>query len=145
MRKDSDFMRAAFCIDDMGGILFGGRRVSADSAVFDDLKTLYTKKLYVTPFSVGLMQRYGIEYVSADNIFDAAEDDDMIFAENISLATHLKDLSEIIVYRWNRRYPSDFKTDIDFSALILTDSRDFKGTSHDKITRNIYKKPKFTK
>ena len=68
-------MRAAFCIDDMGGILFGGRRVSADSAVFDDLKTLYTKKLYVTPFSVGLMQRYGIEYVSADNIFDAAADD----------------------------------------------------------------------
>ena len=122
----------------MGGILFGGRRVSADSAVFDDLKTLYTKKLYVTPFS-------GIEYVSADNIFDAAADDDMIFAENISLAPHLKDLSEIIVYRWNRRYPSDFKTDIDFSALILTDSRDFKGTSHDKITRKIYKNPKFIK
>lgn len=138
-------MRAAFCIDDMGGILFGGRRVSADSAVFDDLKTLYTKKLYVTPFSVGLMQRYGIKYVSADNIFDAAADDDMIFAENISLAPHLKDLSEIIVYRWNRRYPSDFKTDIDFSALILTDSRDFKGTSHDKITREIYKNPKFIK
>lgn len=138
-------MRAAFCIDDMGGILFGGRRVSADSAVFDDLKTLYTKKLYVTPFSIGLMQRYGIEYISADNIFDAAADDDMIFAENISLAPHLKDLSEIIVYWWNRRYPSDFKTDIDFSALILTDSRDFKGTSHDKITRKIYKNPKFIK
>lgn len=138
-------MRAAFCIDDMGGILFGGRRVSADGAVFDDLKTLYTKKLYTTPFSEGLMQRYGVEYVADNNLFGIAGSDDMLFIENIALAPHFESLSEIIVYRWNRRYPSDFKTDIDFSALVLTDSCDFKGTSHDKITREIYKNPEFTK
>lgn len=138
-------MKAAFCIDDMGGILFFGRRVSADGAVFADLKKLYDGKLCISYFSVGLMERYGLEYVAANNIFDIADDNDMIFIENISLKPHINNLSEIIVYRWNRRYPSNFKTDIDLSELILTDICDFKGTSHDKITREIYHNPNYTK
>ena len=138
-------MRAAFCIDDMGGILFNNRRVSSDGAVFADLKKLYSDKLYVTPFSAGLMQRYNVEYVADDNIFNITGNDAMLFIENISVKPHLKNISEIIVYHWNRRYPSDFKTDIDFSHLLLTDTYDFKGTSHDKITREIYQNPDYTK
>lgn len=136
-------MKTAFCIDDTGGILFNNRRVSSDGAVFADLKSLYTGTLYIMPFSAGLMQRYGVEYTADDNAFAKAKCGDMLFAENILLSPHLKSISEIIVYRWNRRYPSDFKTDIDLSGLVLTDSYDFKGTSHERITREIYQNPNF--
>jgi len=48
----------------------------------------------------------------------------------------------VVCYRWNRHYPADQYFDIDLSAMgfALSESEDFPGKSHEKITREVYVK-----
>ena len=51
-------------------------------------------------------------------------------------------ISELVIYNWNRRYPSDTRLDIDpakdgFRMLTLTE---FKGNAHERITKEVYVK-----
>ena len=46
------------------------------------------------------------------------------------------DFEKIIVYRWNRKYPGDMFFDLGNRQLVS--SEDFKGNSHDKITKEVY-------
>ena len=59
----------------------------------------------------------------------------------------LNDINEIIskfqsivIFRWNREYPSDkfFNFDIQYYSMTLCE--EFEGTSHEKITMEIYDK-----
>ena len=47
-------------------------------------------------------------------------------------------LDEIVLYHWNRVYPADYYFDIDLHGWTLADQKEFKGFSHDKITREIW-------
>ena len=51
-----------------------------------------------------------------------------------------KEMQKIILYRWNRVYPADLYFDIDLKNWHLKESNDFAGSSHDKITEEIYVK-----
>ena len=50
-------------------------------------------------------------------------------------------IGTLVIYRWNELYPSDVKFDLDVVAagFKLVESYDFKGSSHDRITKEIYK------
>ena len=43
----------------------------------------------------------------------------------------------IVLYRWNRAYPADVKFTMP-QGFALKESRDFAGSSHEKITREEY-------
>ena len=45
---------------------------------------------------------------------------------------------EIILYKWNRVYPADFRFEVDLSSWKLEESEEFAGLSHEKITRERY-------
>jgi hypothetical protein len=47
----------------------------------------------------------------------------------------------MIIYKWNRVYPSDLSLDVypDKIGLKLHESFDFKGQAHEKITREIWR------
>ena len=48
-------------------------------------------------------------------------------------------INSVIVYKWNRQYPSDMKLDIEPSeGRVLVSSVEFAGYSHEKITKEVY-------
>ena len=55
----------------------------------------------------------------------------------------LEPLAEaLILYRWNRRYPSDltFRIPLSEHGWKLETVTEFSGFSHEKITEEVYKK-----
>ena len=50
-------------------------------------------------------------------------------------------IEKIILFKWNRNYPGDFFFDIDVTSnhWILQESKDFPGSSHEKITMEVYR------
>ena len=47
-------------------------------------------------------------------------------------------LDRLIVYRWNRHYPSDVRFPLELADFTLQSSTEFRGSSHDLITREEY-------
>ena len=78
--------------------------------------------------------------VNVDTEFlNLVNDGDYCFVENDDFMRYLDKLEKVIVYRWNRVYPSDKKVATDFlNEKQLTSSIDFKGSSHERITEEIY-------
>ena len=132
-------MKVIICLDDNGGMLFNNRRQSRDKEVLKDIiNNLKGNKLYISAFSKKLFGDY-TDCVMVDEDFLAGSCESKIcFVENKSLK-NLSAINEIIVYKWNRVYPADFKCDVDFSAYELVESIDFKGFSHEKITKEAYR------
>ena len=60
--------------------------------------------------------------------------------EDRPLAPHLDRLEGLVVYRWNRAYPADVHLDLDLSDFRLESGQDFPGSSHETITREIYRR-----
>lgn len=130
-------MKIAVCVDDNRGMLFNKRRQSRDKVVLADLMTL-SDKICIHPFSEKLFAEYG-ESVSVNETFlEDAQEDDLCFVENQLLKPQEELISQLIVYKWNRKYPADFRLDLDLSQWNLKEQIEFVGNSHEKITREIY-------
>ena len=127
-------MKLIVCLDDNNGMMFNKRRQSRDRVLIENMIELCKdEKFYTNEYSVSLFPENAVE------IFDNIEDVEKsyCFAENFTVNEDYVD--EIIVYKWNRVYPADFKCDIDFSRFDLVECLDFKGFSHEKITKETYK------
>lgn len=132
-------MRVIVCLDDNGGMLFNNRRQSRDKVLLADImEELGDKKLNISPFSQMLFSEYGDKIIVEEDFLNKASPESVCFAENCSFSEFSEKISEVTVYKWNRVYPTDFKCDIDFSKFKIADKKDFKGHSHDKITKISY-------
>ena len=132
-------MRVAVCIDDFGGMTFNGRRQSRDRELTADLvREAGEGKLRISPFSADLFEADAVA-VSADFLAEAAEAE-LCFLEDQPLLPHLDRVDELILYRWNRRYPRDLLFDVDpvAAGLRLVEQTEFRGYSHEKITKERY-------
>ena len=49
------------------------------------------------------------------------------------------DITKVILYYWNREYPADQYFDLELNDWILESEIEFEGSSHEKITRKIFK------
>ena len=47
-------------------------------------------------------------------------------------------IEELILFRWNRVYPADLHCTLDLSVWKLTETEEFAGNSHEKITQERY-------
>ena len=136
-------MTVIICVDERGGMLFNKRRVSKDRLVIKDLeKEVGDGILYISDFSEPLFADSEISVLSVSEPLSAAAKEDFAFIENFSLKEKTNNIERLIIYNWNRKYPYDFSLDIEplkcgFSLISTTD---FKGNSHDKITKEIYVK-----
>jgi len=136
-------MRVALCIDDKNGMLFNHRRQSRDRVLIADLlASVGEGRLYITPFSQKLLEPYGVELTVSENMLCEAEKDDLCFVEDLPLSGVAHKIDELIIYRWNRVYPADvyFDVDIEKESFRLTETVDFEGSSHEKITKETYRK-----
>lgn len=135
-------MTVIFCLDENKGMLFNNRRLSRDAMVFEDIKTYLTGTLKINSFSEKLVAVSGVNYELFKNFVTNPDSESFYYIENISVKENLDKIDRIIVYWWNRKYPSDVKLDFDpfERGFKSTSIVDFKGRSHEKITREIFEK-----
>ena len=134
-------MIAAVCIDDRNGMLFHKRRVSRDRVQQEDLLQLCgERKLWIHSFSAKLFAEFGDRIIVDDDFLQKAEAGDICFVENQPLEIWKERLEGVILYRWNRMYPSDTKLDLDLTDFVKQEEKLFSGSSHETITREIYVK-----
>lgn len=131
-------MKIILCVDDNMGMLFNKRRQSRDTEVIRDIfKT--AEKVWIHSFSekMFLTEGYEKQIITDDDFLKKATDEDFCFVENQELMMYSDSIEEIILYCWNRKYPSDFKMDLDLSKWKLQELVEFVGKSHGKITKKI--------
>ncbi len=127
------------CVDENMGMLFGGRRQSRDKAVIEEIYALVGEnRLYIHSFSAPLFDKEKVG-ISAD-MLEKAEEGDYCFVENLHLSPYADKIEEIILFHWNTGYPCDFYLDIPLESYKKTETREFPGNSHKKITKAVYKK-----
>lgn len=134
-------MTVVLSLSEGDGMLFNKRRQSRDRVLIENLMSLIDDKiLFITSFSEKLFESY-----SNVKIIDFPEEvpkEATFFIENLSLAPFKSKIEKMIIYRWNRRYPTDLYLDTPPNSigLKLTSTMDFAGHSHEKITREIYER-----
>ena len=137
-------MTVVVCLSDGEGMLFNKRRQSRDRALIKDVADMCGEKkaLCISGFSEKYLKESGIAVCVFDNPLKAAGDGDVVFVENLPLAPYLYKIKRLVIYRWNRTYPTDFKIDInpEKSGMTLVSTLDFQGYSHEKITKEIWNK-----
>ena len=74
----------------------------------------------------------------AEDFLDRAGQGEYCFAENTDLAPLADRLEGLVLYRWNRAYPADRRLGLDPGAFRLVRRTDFPGSSHEKITEEVY-------
>jgi len=122
-------------------MMFNKRRQSRDRLLIDDLETLLSgAPLRIAPYSQSLFQKNNISCAVCENPLEGAGEADYCFVENLSLAPWQDAVTEVILYHWNRQYPADFTFDLDMKDFRRVSSADFSGSSHEKITREVWQK-----
>ena len=132
-------MTVIVAISEGGGMLFNGRRQSRDRNLTEDVVNFVGQdSLYITKFSEKLFSDYGNVKVTDDPL--SLPENAVFFAENFKISNVSKKITKMVIYKWNKKYPSDFYLDTSPSSLglKLSSSVDFTGYSHDKITREVY-------
>ena len=134
-------MRIIVCIDDNCGMMFNKRRVSSDKAVTDRIIDLLKDDvLYLNEYSAKLFADKTDKLKICDNFLSEAGDNDYCFVENVDITEHISDISQVIIYNWNRKYPSDLKfpKEAAVSGFKCVSVAEFSGNSHEKITEEVY-------
>ncbi len=134
-------MTLILCLDDQNGMMFNHRRQSRDRVLIAEmLAHVGDGRLFVSPYSAPLFPADAKNVTVAEEPCAIAAEGDFAFVEDTDPAAHWSRVSELIIYRWNRLYPSDKKFCGDMTAFHLTETSEFVGSSHDKITKEIWKK-----
>ena len=96
----------------------------------------------LAPYSEKLFMEAGADYVAEESFLSSAGKKDTCFVEDRHLAEWAERIDELVIYRWNRRYPADLYLDISPEALgfSLRETAEWQGTSHEKITKEIFVK-----
>lgn len=139
--KERDRLNVIVCVDDRDGMMFNERRQSRDSAVAADIISLCgDHKLFMNDFSAKMFSKYGFsDAVVSEDFLKKAASGDCCFVENCSLKPVSEKLEQVVIYRWNRSYPADlyFEREL-IKGWKLKEIIEFEGSSHEKITREIY-------
>lgn len=125
-------MKLIFCIEKKGGYLFFGKRQSKDAALIKWLVDYVGENgLYASAYSAPLFDGF--------DVLHGKTDDGYYFVEN---EDYPKDnVTELVLCHWNRSYPADKFLDLEPKklGLKLSEKQEIAGSSHDKITIEIYR------
>ncbi len=130
------------CVDDNLGMMFNHRRVSQD-------RELRSRLIKLTAGAVLRMDEYSAKQFEdtacgnitlSENPMSEAKPGEYCFVEDAPVSEYENKVEKIVLFKWNRRYPSDLKFDIALEerGWKLLSTEDFSGYSHEKITEEIY-------
>jgi len=132
----------AVVLDDKEGMMIFGKRQSRDRVLVADFVTsMGEKPIYISPFSRVIFEPHA-NVNTVENPFLESADGGACFIENFALSPYINMIETLVVYRWNELYPSDVKFDVDIekSGYKLISSSEFEGSSHERITKEIYQR-----
>ncbi len=129
-------------VDDRNGMMFNHRRQSQDKVLREKILSLTASKvLWMDHYSAKQFYGYTVPQLNIDDRFmwEAAHGE-YCFVEDVSVSHFEKIAEQIILFKWNRKYPGDFYFDIDVQKpkWKLIHTEDFSGSSHKKITMEVY-------
>ena len=133
-------MHLILCLDDRNGMLFAGRRQSKDRSLRQRiLQVTGQSNLWMNGYSAKQFEETSSAICVDEDFLNIAGEDDYCFVENSDITKYLPSAHKLIIYRWNRVYPSDVR----FPAQALESrkkisSADFPGSSHESITEEVY-------
>lgn len=125
-------------LENRNGLLFNHRRLSRDKKVCERiLEYSGEKELWMNSYSKKLFEDTDTIFVD-ENFLEKSQS--ICFVENQDITPYLSKIDTIVIFRWNRDYPADFFFNVDLSTWKLSSFEEFSGTSHEKITMEVYKK-----
>lgn len=137
-------MNIIICLDDNNGMMFNKRRQSQDRILRADLKEfIKDKDLYMNNYSYKLYKDIENGNIKvSENFLEQCTENDFCLVEDKLLNNYINKINNIIIYKWNRIYPSDLYFDINLTSNSweLLETKEFEGSSHEKITRIIYRR-----
>ncbi|MBE6562563.1 MAG: ribonuclease Z [Ruminococcaceae bacterium] len=135
-------MIAVVCVDDKMGMTFLGRRLSRDSMLRARLIELCGGAcLRMNSYSKGQFEEEYSIFVS-ESFLEEAETGDFCFVENCDITPFEEKIEKVLLYKWNRHYPSDvkFTFPLEEKGFVLKNVYEFEGSSHEKITEEIWER-----
>ncbi|MBE5935230.1 MAG: hypothetical protein E7262_05500 [Lachnospiraceae bacterium] len=162
-------MKLIVCVDKNNGMMFNNRRQSRDIEVIKDILGNIDGSLWIGQYSkelfVDYFEKNNITFEQLDNnIINASIDgkkfeivvdekrgveyyfiernvnDLLMELDNETVKDYTNNIDEIILYNWNKVYPADVQFEVDLSQYSKVESVEFKGNSHDVITKYVYSK-----
>lgn len=135
-------MIVVVCVDDQKGMMFNKRRQSQDKIMREDLlKETGEGKIWMNAYSRELFADTKSAAMTVDGEYlKKAGPGDYCFVEDQDIRPYQEKIEKVIFYKWNRVYPADFFFSLDMQGWKLTKTRDFAGSSHEKITKEVYVK-----
>lgn len=141
-KKEGITMIIIAAVDDRNGMMFNHRRQSQDKVLREKILSLTTGKLlWMDHYSAKQFDGCTAPQLNIDDRFMwEAAPGEYCFVEDTSVAHFEKWAEQIILFKWNRKYPGDFYFDIDVQKpeWKLSHTEDFSGSSHGKITMEVY-------
>lgn len=128
------------CVDKNKGMLFNNRRQSKDRNLIKHIcKMVKNNKIWINSFSKDLFEEQKYSNIIVDDEFiNKIKEEEYCFIENISPVTLENKISKIILYSWDREYPADMYFNIKLENWILESEAEIKGSSHKRITQQIF-------
>lgn len=129
------------CVDERSGMLFHHRRQSQDRVVRARiLAETRFGRLWMNRYSYGQFTASPPGHIQvAEDFLARAGVGDTCFVEDQPLQPWRNKIEGLLLYRWNRSYPSDFALDLALGRdWVLQSREDFAGYSHKIITKEVY-------
>lgn len=121
--------------NDYGVGIFGKRQSSDKNLLMDIINHAKNEKIYVSEYTYKIFLKNNLE----QNI-TREKKEKYIFLEIETLKDKEEEIEELIIYSWNRDYPSDKFLEINLEKYNLEKETEFKGNSHEKITKKIFRR-----
>lgn len=133
-------MNVIVCVDNNMGLAFNNRRQSRDGFLNEKIISKISGKLKVEAYSKSLFPLERISVV--DDVLKETGSGEWCFSERRTLRESEDKIEQLMICRWNRDYPSDVNLDIDLNGWQLLSTEEFSGSSHEKITMEVWKNEK---
>lgn len=134
-------MKIVVCLDDRDGMLFAGRRQSQDALLRQRVLELTGgSRLWMNGYSAKQFTKDTPSVCCDEAFLEKAGPGAYCFVENSDITPYADQVECVVLYRWNRVYPSDVKFPMELFAhrWQLVSSLEFGGSSHESITEEVY-------
>lgn len=128
-------MTIILCLDDKNGLAFNKRRQSRDKYLIENV--MQHENVCILEHSAGLFTEYSVNKV---NDVTNLPNDATYFHEILDPKDIIDRFDTVIIYHWNRHYPSDITFKLKTGLYEKIFEEEFVGFSHEKITKEIFKK-----
>ena len=120
-------------------MLFNHRRQSQDRVLIEKIISIVgDKSLFLNEYSAKQFESVDKLNVCDDFLVKVSAED-FCFIENTMIP--VEQVTEVYLFQWNRDYPADVYFSIDLKADFKKMwTEEFVGSSHKKITLDVYKK-----